>query len=274
MGWSWTVENVSTMNALVSLGDNVSELPLAGNLTVMLLLYLFDRFCAPSKARWFALHGFANFLVVITAFTGMITSLRDPLYSLDSRVYNDTSLLGSASPWPVYIINSLHVYHLLFFDLKGHELFHHLVFVPVIGVMGQMYDWGAGQGFMAFFISGLPGAIDYLFLVLVKYNKVEPITQKRVCAALNVYIRGPFIVISAHTIYLAMVYGNLTVPRWACACILVVAVFNSLYYTKLSVANWAVSHVAASVMEIAGVDMPRLKEIHAAITARTQATVS
>ena len=249
-------------------------LPLSGNLLVMLILYVFDRLAAPAKARWFALHGFANLLVVITAFNGTITSLRDPLYSLDSRVYNDTSLLGSASPWPVYIINSLHVYHLMFFELKGHELFHHLVFVPVIGVMGQIYNWGAAQSFMAFFISGLPGAIDYLLLVLVKYSKIEPITQKRVCAALNVYVRGPFLVISAHTIYLAMLYENLTVPKWVCAAILVVAVFNSLYYTKLSVANWAVSHVAATLMEMAGVDVPKMKEMSAALTARTQVAVS
>lgn len=48
----------------------------------------------------------------------------------------------------------------------------------------------AAQSFMAFFISGLPGAIDYLLLVLVKNGKLNPNTQKRVCASLNVYLRG------------------------------------------------------------------------------------
>jgi hypothetical protein len=254
--------------------DGYFEFPLAKNLLVMLVLYLFDRFVAPTKARWFALHGFANSLVVITAFNGMITALRDPLYSLDSRVYRDNSLLGNASTWPVYIINSLHVYHLLFFEVKGHELFHHLVFIPVIGFIGQFYEWGAALGFMAFFISGLPGAIDYLLLVLVKYGKIEPITQKRVCAALNVYVRGPFIIISAHTIYLAILYGNLTVPYWACISILVIALFNSLYYTKQSVANWAVSSVIASFVDMTGVDMPKWKETASRITAKTQSSVS
>ena len=250
------------------------SLPLSGNLIVIFILYVFDKLAAPRRARWFALHGFANMLVVVTAFNGTITSLRDPLYSLDSRIYRDKSLLGCASPWPVYIINALHVYHLLFFDVKGQELFHHLVFVPVIGFMGQYFDWGAAQGFMAFFISGLPGAIDYLLLVLVKYNKIDTITQKRVCAALNVYVRGPFIIISAHTIYLAMLYGNLTVPKWACTSILIIALFNSLYYTKQSVANWAVSSVVASFVEMTGMELPNLKEIGAKISAKTQTTVS
>jgi hypothetical protein len=75
---------------------------------------------------------------------------------------------------------------MLYFDLRGQELFHHLVFVPAIGFTGQYYEWGCSLGFMAFFISGLPGAVDYILLVFVKFHKIEPITQKRVCAALNV----------------------------------------------------------------------------------------
>lgn len=82
------------------------------------------------------------FYIKYQAFPGMWASLKDPLFSLDSRVYTDRSLFGNASPWPVYIINSLHVYHLVFFQVSGAELFHHLVFVPVIGFLGQYYDWG------------------------------------------------------------------------------------------------------------------------------------
>jgi len=65
---------------------------------------------------------------------------------------------------------------------------------------------------MAFFISGLPGAVDYLLLILVKYKKLDAIVQKRVCAGLNLYLRGPMVIISAHTIYIAMIYDHLTVP--------------------------------------------------------------
>jgi len=135
-------------NQLESALDVFWSLPLAGNFIVMALLYLFDKVVAPQRARWFALHGFANCLVVVTAMKGMLQSLRDPLYSLDSRKYNDTSLFGSASPWPVYIINSLHVYHLLFFEVTGQELFHHIAFVPAIGFMGQYFEW------VGFFVSG------------------------------------------------------------------------------------------------------------------------
>jgi hypothetical protein len=226
------------INITISL---IQIIPFGPNILVLLILYIFDRLVAPNKARWFAIHGFANVLVVIFSFNGMITSLLDPLYSLDARVYNDHSTFGNSSRWPVYIINSLHIYHLLFFEVTKQELFHHLIFVPIIGFMGQWFDWGPSKNFMAFFISGLPGAIDYLLLILVKFKKVHPLTQKRVCASMNVYVRGPFIVVSAHTVYLAMLYGHSTVPSWVCAAVLVISVFNSLYNTKQSVANWAVS---------------------------------
>jgi len=237
------------------------SLPLSGNFVIMVILYFFDKVAAPTRARWFALHGFANCLVVVTAMKGMLQSLRDPLYSLDSRKYNDRSVFGSASPWPVYIINSLHVYHMLFFEVSGQELFHHLAFVPAIGFMGQFFEWGCALGFMAFFISGLPGAIDYLLLILVKYKHINAIVQKRVCAGLNLYVRGPMVIISAHTIYIAMLYDHLTVPNWACGIILVIALFNSLYYTKQSVSNAAISQIVATFSELTGVEMPRWSEI-------------
>lgn len=269
------MEGVELASEFVS---RMLEFSLVCNLLIIYILSIFDRFVAPTRARWFALHGFGNLLVVITGFNGMVSSLRDPLYSLDSRVYFDRSLFGSASPWPAYIINSLHVYHILFFDLNRQELFHHLVFVPIIGFTGQYFEWGCALGFMAFFISGLPGAVDYLLLVLVKFGKIEPITQKRVCAAMNVYVRGPFIIISAHTIYLAMLYDNLTVPKSVCTAILCVSLFNSLYYTKQSVANWAISTVVDSVLEsvidVTGVEINAWRERALRVSATTQSAVS
>jgi len=172
---------------------------------------------------------------------------QDPLYSLDSRVYNDRSMFGNASPWPVYIINSLHLYHLLFFRLSDEELVHHLLFVPVIGFAGQYYEWGAALSFMAFFISGLPGLIDYFLLVLVKHKRLDALTQKRVCASLNVYVRGPFLIVSAHTIWLAMRYGHLTVPYWVGAAVLVVSLMNATVYVRRSIANWAVSNLLTTL---------------------------
>ena len=45
--------------------------------------------------------------------------------------------------------------------------------------------------FLCFFISGLPGGIDYLMLTLVKHGVIDVMVQKRTCASLNVWLRAP-----------------------------------------------------------------------------------
>ena len=78
--------------------------------------------------------------------------------ALDGRVYTDASLFGSASAWPLTIINSVHLYHMVGgFALTGADYFHHGLFIPTLGLPGQLLRWGPLANWQAFFISGLPG---------------------------------------------------------------------------------------------------------------------
>ena len=45
--------------------------------------------------------------------------------------------------------------------------------------------------FALFFLSGLPGAIDYMLLYLVKTNKINSISEKKIYTFLSAYIRAP-----------------------------------------------------------------------------------
>ena len=62
--------------------------------------------------RWFLLHSFANLMVCVTAVKSMRAVLSDPIHAMDGTKYDDTSLFGTASVWPLTIINSIHVYHM------------------------------------------------------------------------------------------------------------------------------------------------------------------
>ena len=42
-----------------------------------------------------------------------------------------------------------------------------------MGAFGQLYRLGAFRGFLAFWISGLPGGLDYLNLCLVKHGRLD-----------------------------------------------------------------------------------------------------
>ena len=118
-----------------------------------------------------------------------------------------------------------------------------------MGFIGQYYEWGALRSFLAFFISGLPGGIDYFNLVLMQHKLINRPYQKRVCADLNVWLRGPCIVIEAFMMYQAWLYGNTTVPGFALAIVAVLAFFNAQYYTKQAVSNFAITHAVGHVEE-------------------------
>ncbi len=47
------------------------------------------------------------------------------------------------------------------------------------------------SSFALFFLTGLPGAIDYMLLYLVKINKVNSVTEKKIYTYLSTYIREP-----------------------------------------------------------------------------------
>jgi hypothetical protein len=172
----------------------------------------------------------------------------------DSQVYNDESMFGTASKWPVIITNSLHLYHCLAFSLSADELFHHALFIPTIGAMGQYFSWGALQGAIGTQLSGLPGGIDYLMLVLVKHNRVNVMAQKRLSASLNVYLRGPIITILSFILLQSYLYKRTTVPLAFGLLVMGTAAFNALYYTKQSVANFALAH-ALDLLKVSS-DLP------------------
>ena len=96
-------------------------------MAVLVGLFLFDRLFAWrfGSARWFAIHAFANFLVVLTSLNALGTCFVDPLYCADANKYDDASAFGPSSPWPILVTNTVHVYHMIGgFRLSGADYFH------------------------------------------------------------------------------------------------------------------------------------------------------
>lgn len=197
-----------------------------------------------STTRWFLLHSVANFFVCVTAVNSIRTVLADPVHALDAVKYSDHSVFGSASVWPLTIINSVHVYHMLGgFKLSSADYFHHLLFIPTLGFPGQVFCWGPLANWQAFFISGLPGGIDYLLLGLAKLGLVDPLDEKRVNGNLNTWLRQPGILVATVLLYQAMLLDLYFVPRWAAAVQLVLPAYNACYFGKQAVANYAVHYM-------------------------------
>merc|ERR1711935_516630 len=82
---------------------------------------------------------------------------------------------------------------------------------------------GPLANFQAFFISGMPGGIDYFLLGLLKLGLISPLCEKRVNSSLNVWLRVPGILLSTMLMCQAVLYGQHQVPLWACILQMVLA---------------------------------------------------
>ena len=203
----------------------------------LVLLYGFDYIIArKTKHRWFSIHAFGNLIVVITTIPGVIKTLQDPINAMNSITSPITNnIFCPASIIPISMINAVHIYHMLFFNLNNTDLFHHILFIPFMGIPGQIYKWGALRSFLSFTVSGFPGGIDYFNLVLVKHNIIQKITQKKICSFLNLWVRAPLLCFEVYMHYMAWLYKTTTVPIFINILVGGLSVFNGLYYLNSSI---------------------------------------
>ena len=76
------------------------------------------------------------------------------------------------------VVVALHVFHAIFYEMRGPDWFHHIVFVGMgsaITVLVQPYVISTVP---LLSLNGLPGAIDYLMLVCVRTGRMQRMTEK------------------------------------------------------------------------------------------------
>ena len=61
----------------------------------------------------FLIHAFANFVTTLTGLPAAYRVFSDPHNAADSQVYDDISMFGSASIWPLTFLNAVHIYHMV-----------------------------------------------------------------------------------------------------------------------------------------------------------------
>ena len=215
-------------------------------LSLLPLLVLDALVCArlsDPSARWFLLHALGNLVVAVLAAPDFAYLFRNPPAGLSVAHCRTLPPLG-CSDWPTCLIIGMHVYHMLAFKLNSGDLFHHLLFVPVIGGIHFVYPWGSSGNILCFFISGLPGGIDYLMLTAVKCGRMAPIVEKRINCSINTWLRGPGIVAFSTVCIMcwAKPYPGTppedvmpTVPFLMCGAI---TFFNANYYAQRVIGDY------------------------------------
>eukprot|EP00051_Salpingoeca_urceolata_P029747 m.490908 g.490908 ORF g.490908 m.490908 type:complete len:248 (-) comp28820_c0_seq1:140-883(-) len=203
-------------------------------LCACLVLYaVFDVFVANrTKARWWLLHLFANVLTVYLALPDCWRCLIDPANAING---------GDYSVAPTYTIASIHAYHLLAFrNLPRGDWVHHLLFGGTICVAGLLLEAGTVLSVLAFFLSGLPGGLDYAMLAAEKHGLLDRVSEKRWNARVNVWIRSPGCIFCAYTVYINFLYRpeSPTIYQFIAAIIVGgLCLGNGQYYMQVVVGN-------------------------------------
>lgn len=193
--------------------------------------------------RWFLVHFSANLLIGCLCLPGIVKFLRDPYLAFDDDD-NEERVFSATSKWPLTLSVMLHGYHIFGgFQLTSEDWFHHLTFVPTLALPGMIFDWGCFCNWFAFFICGIPGAIDYLILAMQKMDFFLTLNQKRISANLNVWIRVPGIIFGVGIGYLLFVRNMFRVPIIAILLQLTLLPINAIYYSKQSVVNYTLHTV-------------------------------
>ena len=182
-----------------------------------------------NKARWFQLHFLIN--MVISYYT--INDTASILLNPDNTQYRITNYEGGA------LSLSLHIYHALFFDLTTTDIYHHISSVLFAVPTNIIYNKRTNAMFY-FFLTGIPGGLDYLCLTLVKNNKMNYITQKSFSSKQNTFIRIPGGMICCYLIFYSMRYLD-TYSEIICAFLLLILIFfNVTIFGQMAIENYAV----------------------------------
>jgi hypothetical protein len=213
-----------------------------GSLITYILLFTLDfiiiRIKVKEKARYFILHLCFNIFVTLLTLEDAIKCLKNPLNSLDIKyIYSGILTTGC--------VTGLHIYHIINFKIKGlEEMLHHIISAFSVPIIGICCPYGLTLPLCNLIMCGIPGGIDYLLLILVKYNIIIKITEKKINRCLNLFIRYPMM----YLVYYIFIIGYIN-SRHNYNFYMILLLFtgitlhllNSAYYCDKVIGNYYVN---------------------------------
>lgn len=174
--------------------------------------------------RWISLHIIANTFITLLCITDVIKTLHNPI----------DCILGGVTKIPSYIAVAVHLYHACNFqDLSLSDWMHHTFSAFLCGSIAIAIEWGPILNYILFFITGMPGGINYILLLLCKYGYISKLRQKYINSHLNMWIRAPGLVSSVCFAYASWyVYSDSIdiVKCFTIALVCAINLLNGLYY--------------------------------------------
>jgi hypothetical protein len=152
------------------------------------------------------------------------------------------TMVEPSSSWqPSYLAFMLHFYHLTCFtSLRLEDVVHHLLFAGALGAFNFLLVWGRMTNLLIFFMTGLPGGIDYAMLVVVKKGYMDRLKQKAICSSINTWMRTPGHVATAGLMLFCTRHGAtfLPFPAFTVTTVAALCLLNGIYYGEQAVGTF------------------------------------
>jgi hypothetical protein len=154
------------------------------------------------NTSYFIFHFIVNMINTILLIPYVITMFDDPLGKyIDPFEWNNLDYI-----YPMVI--GLHIFHIVHninrinYDEIIHHVFTHVFWYVTYTQNHPIYI----VGMIA--MSGIPGGITYLLLVLQKFNKITQNYEKKISMYLNIWLRAPLCVMFATLMYIKLTQTN------------------------------------------------------------------
>ena len=211
---------------------------------VLFYIFLTTIFCSVdkflnkcSKGNYYLLHGISNLFITYACIDDVIYTYTD-LNSLNSYSVNYI---------PSIITFSLHSYHIINYynKLMFDDWLHHILMCGIALPIGICMKSGFLLNHGLFFLTGLPGGINYINLFLSRNNCLKKLTQKKVNNALNLWIRAPGCI--SHSVLTIISYNNhyylfLGYKKYLVFCTAILTFWNGIYFAEQVASNYAVQY--------------------------------
>ena len=131
------------------------------------------------------------------------------------------------------MVIGLHIYHIFIETLAIIEWWHHICFVA-FGVVPVLFLYN-NQNISLFLFAGcgLPGAIEYTLLTMVKNRNITSLQQKNINSWINNYIRCPISLYAASLTHINSTYtGNYSFLDFY---IIFLVFLNGTFFNKMAI---------------------------------------
>ncbi len=181
--------------------------------------------------NYYLLHSLGNFIITYLCFDDLLISYND-LFNFNKYKTDIT---------PSIITFSMHTYHII--NYKDKLLFddwvHHILMCGVALPLSLYVKSGCLLNHGLFFLTGLPGAINYLNLFLVRNSYISRSIQKRINLYLNLWLRAPGCI--SHFVLCILVMDSFDVFEKLFIRLTITLIFwNGIYFMNQVVQNYAI----------------------------------